>query len=62
MYFLEKLLFGKASWKNFFLRRYLRKKGDLKAKDVDFISYELIEPNKKPSEQMKLMKVGILTK
>lgn len=33
-----------------------KKKEDLKAKDVDFISYELIEPNKKPSEQMKLMK------
>jgi len=33
-----------------------KKKGDLKAKDVDFISYELIEPNVKPSEQMKLMK------
>lgn len=33
-----------------------KKKEDLKAKDVDFISYELIEPNKKPSEQMRLMK------
>lgn len=33
-----------------------KKKEDLKARDVDFISYELIEPNKKPSEQMKLMK------
>jgi DNA ligase (NAD+) len=33
-----------------------KKKGDLKSKDVDFISYELIEPNVKPSEQMKLMK------
>ena len=32
-----------------------KKKGDLKAKDVDFISYELIEPNVKPSEQMKLI-------
>lgn len=33
-----------------------KKKEDLKAKDVYFISYELIEPNKKPSEQMRLMK------
>lgn len=32
-----------------------KKKADLKAKDIDFISYELIEPNVKPSEQMKLI-------
>ena len=32
-----------------------KKKGDLKSKDVDFISYELIQPNVKPSEQMSLM-------
>jgi NAD-dependent DNA ligase/DNA polymerase/3'-5' exonuclease PolX len=32
-----------------------KKKGDLKAKDIDFISYELIEPNVKPSEQMKFI-------
>jgi len=33
-----------------------KKKRDLKAKDIDFVSYELINPNVKPSEQMKLMK------
>ena len=33
-----------------------KKKKDLKAKDIDFISYELIIPDVKPSEQMKLMK------
>ena len=32
-----------------------KKKGDLKAKDVDFISYELINPHVKPSDQMKFI-------
>jgi NAD-dependent DNA ligase/DNA polymerase/3'-5' exonuclease PolX len=32
------------------------KKVDNKAKDVDFVSYELIEPEVKPSKQMELLK------
>ena len=32
------------------------KKVDKKAKDVDFISYEMIEPELKPSDQMKTMR------
>ena len=32
-----------------------KKKVDMKTKDIDFISYEMIEPKVKPSEQMKLM-------
>jgi NAD-dependent DNA ligase len=33
-----------------------KKKQDLKAKDVDFVVYEMIEPVKKPTEQMALLK------